>query len=123
MLLPCPTTNQWCGCLDSGVYPLICACPCSCLLPSTPQVEFPDSLLPEQASALSQVLPGPDAANGTAAMDEDSEECRMTPVLDFEEELKHRHKLSRQQSSSNAYDSDDDEDMPGRGQRVQCAQQ
>jgi hypothetical protein len=89
------------------------------------QVEFPDSLLPEQVSALSQVLPGADAANGAAAMDEDSEECRLTAVLDFEAEMQHRHKLARQHSSaSNAYDSDeDDEGMPGRGQRVQCAQQ
>jgi DnaJ family protein A protein 2 len=99
------------------------------LLPASPaaclQVEFPETLAPEQVSALSQVLPGPEAANGTSAMDEDTEECHMTAVADFEEEMKHRHRLSRQHSSSsNAYDSDEEDDMHGRGgQRVQCAQQ
>lgn len=88
-------------------------------------MEFPDSILPEQSSALSLVLPGPDAAaaNGAAAMDEDAEECRMNHVADFEEEMKHRHRLSRQHSGSNAYDSDEDDDMPRGGQRMQCAQQ
>jgi DnaJ family protein A protein 2 len=95
------------------------------LAPVFSQVEFPESILPEQSQALSLVLPGPDAAaaaNGAAAMDEDAEECRMNHVADFEEEMKHRHRLSRQQGGSNAYDSDDDDDMP-RGQRMQCAQQ
>lgn len=79
--------------------------------------------MPEQVSALSQVLPGGADANGTAAaMDEDTEECHMNVVADFEEEMKHRHRMSRQQSS-NAYDSDEDDDMPRAGQRVQCAQQ
>jgi hypothetical protein len=56
-------------------------------------------------------------------MDEDAEECRMNHVADFEEEMKHRHRLSRQHSGSNAYDSDEDDDMPRGGQRMQCAQQ
>lgn len=85
-------------------------------------MEFPESLAAEEVSALRQVLPGADAVNGTADMDEDAEECHMAQVEDFEEEMRNRHRLSRQQSS-NAYDSDDDEDMPRGGQRVQCAQQ
>jgi hypothetical protein len=78
--------------------------------------------MPEQVSALSQVLPGADANGSAAAMDEDAEECHMTAVADFDEEVKHRQRMSRQQSS-NAYDSDEDEDMARGGQRVQCAQQ
>jgi hypothetical protein len=47
----------------------------------------------------------------------------MKPVLDMKEEVKSRARFARQQSS-NAYDSDEDDDMPrGAGQRVQCAQQ
>jgi DnaJ family protein A protein 2 len=79
--------------------------------------------MPEQVSALSQVLPGADAnGSAAAAMDEDAEECHMSAVANIKEECNHRHRMSRQQSS-NAYDSDDDEDMPRGGQRVQCAQQ
>jgi len=86
------------------------------------EVDFPDNLVPEQVSALQQVLPGADAVNGTADMDEDAEECHMNHVEDFEEEMRTRHRSFRQHSS-NAYDSDEDEDMPRGGQRVQCAQQ
>jgi DnaJ family protein A protein 2 len=56
---------------------------------------------------------------------EEPEQCHMRPVLDIEEELKHRARLGRSTSGA-AYESDsDDEDGmrgPG-GQRVQCAHQ
>lgn len=86
-------------------------------------MEFPESLDPEVVAALNQLPLGSataDAANG--AMDaDDAEECHMKPVGNFEEEVKHRARLARN-ASSNAYDSDDEDDLP-RGQRVQCAQQ
>jgi hypothetical protein len=58
---------------------------------------------------------------------DDAEPCRLRHVADsiedFQGELKERARLARS-GSSNAYDSDEDEDFPGGGsQRVQCAQQ
>lgn len=83
------------------------------------EVEFPESLGEQEVAALRAVLPGPSEENGTMDTD-DHEACHMKPVEDMAEELKHRTKLNR--SASNAYDSDEDDDMRG-GQRVQCAQQ
>lgn len=85
------------------------------------EVDFPDSVEADLVSALSQVLPHSEEANGTMEAD-DAEECHMKPVTDFEEELKSRARIARQ-ASTNAYDSDDDDDMPRGAQRVQCAQQ
>ncbi|KAF8063079.1 ATJ2 [Scenedesmus sp. PABB004] len=93
------------------------------------EVDFPESLDPALVTSLAAVLPAgagdAGAANGSAAaaMDaDDAEECHMRPVADFEEEIKSRARMARS-ASSNAYDSDDDDDMPRGGQRVQCAQQ
>lgn len=98
------------------------------------EVEFPDSIDPAAAEALTPLLPSEigakaAAANGAAApaaangsgMEEDAEPCRMRDVPDIKAELEQRVRIGRS-GSSNAYDSEDDEDMP-RGQRVQCAQQ
>lgn len=90
---------------------------------SLPQVDFPSRLDADLVTALSPLLPGGESANGDAAMDsDDAEQCHMKPVEDFEEEIKSRHRMARQ-ASSNAYDSDDEDEMPRGGQRVQCAQQ
>ncbi|KAF6258255.1 DnaJ-like protein [Scenedesmus sp. NREL 46B-D3] len=86
-------------------------------------VDFPSRLDADLVTALSPLLPGGESANGDAAMDsDDAEQCHMKPVEDFEEEIKSRHRMARQ-ASSNAYDSDDEDEMPRGGQRVQCAQQ
>jgi DnaJ family protein A protein 2 len=85
------------------------------------EVDFPDSVEADQVAALSQVLPGSSDLNGLMDSD-DAEECHMKPVADIEEEIKSRARMARS-ASSNAYDSDDDDDMPRGAQRVQCAQQ
>lgn len=97
--------------------------PCSPLpLRCCSQVDFPESVEEGLVSALSQVLPGP-APDANGVMDaDDAEECHMKTVQDMEEEIKQRHRMSRQ-ASTNAYDSDDEDDMHRGGQRVQCAQQ
>lgn len=46
---------------------------------------------------------------------------RVTTVDDIEAELKSRMHLAKGHGGQ-AYDSDDDDDMPRGGQRVQCAQ-
>ncbi|WIA20060.1 hypothetical protein OEZ85_005923 [Tetradesmus obliquus] len=89
------------------------------------EVDFPSSLDADLVTSLAPLLPSSEsAANGSAAaMDsDDAEQCHMKHVEDFEEELKSRHRMARQ-ASSNAYDSDDEDEMPRGGQRVQCAQQ
>jgi DnaJ-class molecular chaperone len=88
------------------------------------QVDFPAALEPEVVSALAAALPRAAAAadaNGTGGMDEDHEEAQMKEVADMREEAKARAHYARQ-ASSNAYDSDEDEDR-GRDGRVHCAQQ
>ena len=47
---------------------------------------------------------------------------RLLPVPDIEQEIKARREHERR-SGAEAYDSDSDDDMGGRGQRVSCAQQ
>jgi DnaJ family protein A protein 2 len=78
-------------------------------------VEFPDSLNPEQCKALEAVLPPKPASQYT---DMELDECEETMPYDvnIEEEMRRR-----QQQHQEAYD--EDEDMPGGAQRVQCAQQ
>ena len=78
-------------------------------------VEFPDSLNPEQCKALEAVLPPKPASQYT---DMELDECEETMPYDvnIEEELRRR-----QQQHQEAYDEDDE--MPGGAQRVQCAQQ
>lgn len=67
-------------------------------------------------------------ASSSGTMDtDDAEPCKLRHVADtiedFQGELKERARLARS-ASSNAYDSDEDDDFPGGGaQRVQCAQQ
>jgi hypothetical protein len=87
------------------------------------QVEFPDSLSPEQVASLGTALPGSATEENGIMESDEHEECHMKPVQDMNEEFKNRAKIGRAHASSgNAYDSDD-EDEGGRGQRVQCAQQ
>ncbi|RXI04904.1 hypothetical protein DVH24_039178 [Malus domestica] len=80
-------------------------------------VEFPESLNPEQVKALEAALPGKPSASQLTDMEVD--ECEETTLHDvnMEEEMR-RKQLQAQQE---AYDEDDD--MPGGAQRVQCAQQ
>ncbi|KAF3439474.1 hypothetical protein FNV43_RR17752 [Rhamnella rubrinervis] len=78
-------------------------------------VEFPESLKPEQIKALEAILP-PKPLSGLSDMELD--ECEETTLHDvnIEEEMRRR-----QQAQAEAYD--EDEDMQGGAQRVQCAQQ
>eukprot|EP00878_Enallax_costatus_P000525 GHUV01000620.1.p1 GENE.GHUV01000620.1~~GHUV01000620.1.p1 ORF type:complete len:436 (+),score=128.18 GHUV01000620.1:166-1473(+) len=85
------------------------------------EVDFPESVEQEMVSALKEILPSGSEANGLMDSD-DAEECHMKPVADIEEEIKARARMARQ-ANSNAYESDDDDDMPRGAQRVQCAQQ
>lgn len=69
------------------------------------------------------MLPPPkDDVKMNAYDEEDLEEVSMRPINDMKGELKERSLRAKQYRSSAAYDSDDS-DGPGRGQRVQCAQQ
>lgn len=83
-------------------------------------VEFPETITEEQRNAL-QTIFGVPAANGTAPMEEETEEVIMRPIKDIEEEIRRRKQYER---SSGAYNSDSDDEMGGRGARgVSCAQQ
>lgn len=80
-------------------------------------VEFPDSLTPDQVQALEAVLP-PRPTSQMTPMELD--ECEETTLHDvnIEEEMRRKQAQAQQE----AYDEDDD--MHGGGaQRVQCAQQ
>lgn len=79
-------------------------------------VEFPDSLSLEQVKALETVLPPKPASTMT---DMELDECEETTLHDVNIEEEMRRK---QQQAREAYD-EDNEDMHGGGQRVQCAQQ
>ncbi|XP_076946970.1 dnaJ protein homolog [Bidens hawaiensis] len=79
-------------------------------------VEFPDSLSPEQCKALEAVLP---PKSSTQMTDMELDECEETTLHDVNIEEEMRRK--QQQAAHEAYD--EDEDMHGGGQRVQCAQQ
>ena len=78
-------------------------------------VDFPDSLTPDQVKALESVLPSRAASQLT---DMELDECEETTMHDVNIEDEMRRKQSQAQE---AYD--EDEDMPGGAQRVQCAQQ
>ena len=79
-------------------------------------VEFPDSLNPDQCKALETVLP-PRA--GVQLTDMEVDECEETTLHDVNIEEEMRRKQA--QAAQEAYDEDDD--MHGGAQRVQCAQQ
>lgn len=85
-------------------------------------VKFPESLSTAEVQQLKQVLTPPPQPQ--APMSEDSpEQVNMRPITDMEDELKQRKQYTRN-TSSEAYDSDSEEEGGGRGgQRVQCAQQ
>ncbi|PHT60409.1 DnaJ protein -like protein 2, partial [Capsicum baccatum] len=78
-------------------------------------VEFPDTLSPDQCKNLEAVLP---AKPKTQMTDMELDECEETPLHDVNIEEEMRRK---QQQAQEAYD-EDDEDMHGGAQRVQCAQ-
>lgn len=78
-------------------------------------VDFPESLSPEQSKALEAVLP---ARPTTKLTDMEIDECEETTLHDVNMEEEMRRK---QQQAQEAYDEDDD--MHGGAQRVQCAQQ
>lgn len=78
-------------------------------------VEFPDSLTPEQCKALEAVLP---ARTATQLTDMELDECEETTLHDVNIEEEMRRKQAQAQE---AYEEDDD--IHGGPQRVQCAQQ
>ena len=78
-------------------------------------VDFPDSLGPEQIKALNAVLP---PRPSMQLSDMELDECEETTLHDVNMEEEMRRKQAQAQE---AYD--EDEDMRGGGQRVQCAQQ
>lgn len=80
-------------------------------------VEFPESLSPDQVKALEAVLPPKPSSQLT---DMELDECEETTLHDVnmtEEETRRKQYQAQQE----AYEEDDD--MPGGAQRVQCAQQ
>ncbi|XP_051143119.1 dnaJ protein homolog ANJ1-like [Andrographis paniculata] len=82
-------------------------------------VDFPDSLSPDQVEALGNILPAKPQSQLT---DMELDECEETTLHDVNIEEEMRRKQSQYQEE--AYD--EDEDMRGGGggaQRVQCAQQ
>ncbi|RZS11852.1 hypothetical protein BHM03_00043228 [Ensete ventricosum] len=78
-------------------------------------VDFPDSMSPEQCKALEAVLPPKPASRMT---DMELDECEETTLHDVNIEEEMRRKQAQAQE---AYEEDDD--MHGGAQRVQCAQQ
>uniref|UniRef100_A0A0E0KGV5 J domain-containing protein n=2 Tax=Oryza TaxID=4527 RepID=A0A0E0KGV5_ORYPU len=80
-------------------------------------VEFPDSLAPEQCKALEAVLPPKPASQLTEMEIDECEETTMHDVNNIEEEMRRK----QAQAAQEAYEEDDE--MPGGAQRVQCAQQ
>ncbi|GER56964.1 DnaJ [Striga asiatica] len=81
-------------------------------------VEFPDSLSPEQVEALAKILPARPQSKVTEMELDECEETTLHDVNNIEEEMR-RKQAQRQE----AYDEDDDEMGGGGAQRVQCAQQ
>lgn len=78
-------------------------------------VDFPESLSPDQSKALEAVLP---SRPTTRLTDMELDECEETTLHDVNMEEEMRRK---QQHAQEAYE--EDEDMHGGAQRVQCAQQ
>ncbi|KAM5584912.1 dnaJ protein [Rosa sericea] len=81
-------------------------------------VDFPETLSLEQVKALEAALPSRASSQGLTDMELD--ECEETTLHDVNMEEEMRRK--QHQARSEAYDEEDD-DMPGGAQRVQCAQQ
>lgn len=79
-------------------------------------VEFPESLAADQVAALEKILP---ARPQSQLTDMEIDECEETTLHDVNIEEEMRRKAGQHQE---AYD-EDDEDMHGGAQRVQCAQQ
>ncbi|KAG6467305.1 dnaJ protein homolog [Zingiber officinale] len=79
-------------------------------------VDFPDSLAPAQSKALEAVLPPKPASQ---LMDMELDECEETILHDVNMKEEMRRKQAQAQE---AYEEDED-DLHGGGQRVQCAQQ
>ena len=79
-------------------------------------VEFPESLSLDQCKSLEAVLP---ARSSPQLTDMELDECEETTLHDVNIEEEMRRKEARVQQE--AYDEDDD--MHGGAQRVQCAQQ
>lgn len=80
-------------------------------------VDFPETLSLEQVKALEVALPSRPTSQEMTDMELD--ECEETTLHDVNMEEEMRRK--QHQAHSEAYDEDDD--MPGGAQRVQCAQQ
>ncbi|KAL6202619.1 hypothetical protein ACLB2K_026327 [Fragaria x ananassa] len=80
-------------------------------------VEFPETLSLEQVKALEAALPS--RASSQQLTDMELDECEETTLHDVNMEEEMRRK--QHHAHSEAYD--EDEDMPGGAQRVQCAQQ
>jgi len=80
-------------------------------------VEFPDSLAPEHCKALEAVLPPKLTSKLTDMEIDECEETTMHDVNNIEEEMRRKQAHAAQE----AYEEDDE--MPGGAQRVQCAQQ
>jgi DnaJ family protein A protein 2 len=80
-------------------------------------VDFPETLSLEQVKALEAALPSRPTSQELTDMELD--ECEETTLHDVNMEEEMRRK--QHQAHSEAYDEDDD--MPGGAQRVQCAQQ
>lgn len=78
-------------------------------------VEFPDSLSPDQVETLAKILP---PKPQTQLTDMELDECEETTLHDVNIEEEMRRKQAHRQE---AYD--EEEDMHGGAQRVQCAQQ
>ena len=78
-------------------------------------VEFPDTLSLDQVKALEAVLPSKPTSQ---LSDMELDECEETTLHDVNMEEETRR---RQQAQQEAYE--EDEDMHGGAQRVQCAQQ
>ncbi|PKI43014.1 hypothetical protein CRG98_036592 [Punica granatum] len=79
-------------------------------------VDFPESLIPDQCKALETILPPRTSVQLT---DMELDECEETTLHDVNIEEEMRRKAHAQ--AQEAYEEDDD--MPGGAQRVQCAQQ
>ncbi|MDK0803423.1 hypothetical protein P5E57_15870, partial [Clostridium perfringens] len=76
-----------------------------------------DSLAPEQCKALETVLPPRPSSKLTDMEIDECEETTMHDVNNIEEEMRRKQAHAAQE----AYEEDDE--MPGGAQRVQCAQQ
>jgi DnaJ family protein A protein 2 len=88
-------------------------------------VKFPDTVDPSSLQLLKRIFPT-SQADAPMALD-DVEQTHLREVgskTELEKELRTRHQASREAGGGGAaYESDSDDEMGGRGQRVQCAQQ